>query len=117
MLPKLLPRQKAFEILMTGRGFSANDLASMGIVNTVVPGDRLMSEARTLAGDLCRAAPLSLAAIKEAVHTTEGLSFEECYRALRSRSWPAFMKMIDSEDSREGARAFVEKREPEWKGR
>jgi crotonobetainyl-CoA hydratase len=117
MLPKLLPRQKAFEILMTGREFSANDLASMGIVNTVVPGDRLMSEARTLAGDLCRAAPLSLAAIKEAVYTTEGLSFEECYRALRSRAWPAFMKMIDSEDSREGARAFVEKREPEWKGR
>jgi crotonobetainyl-CoA hydratase len=117
MLPKLLPRQKAFEILMTGRDFSADDLASLGIVNSVVPANAVMGAARSLAEDLCRAAPLSLAAIKEAVHMTEGLSFAECYRALRSRSWPAFMKMINSEDSREGARAFVEKREPEWKGR
>lgn len=117
MLPKLLPRQKAFEILMTGRQFSAHELASLGIVNTVVPADRLMIEARSLARDLCRAAPLSLAAVKEAVHLTEGLSFEECYRALRSRSWPAFMKMLESSDAQEGAKAFVEKRPPEWKGR
>jgi len=117
MLPKLLPRQKAFEILMTGRQFNAHELASLGIVNTVVPADRLMDEARSLAGDLCRAAPLSLAAVKEAVHLTEGLSFEECYRALRSRSWPAFMKMLESSDAQEGAKAFVEKRPPEWKGR
>ena len=117
MLPKLLPRQKAFEILMTGRQFSAHELASLGIVNTVVPADRLMIEARSLARDLCRAAPLSLAAVKEAVHLTEGLSFEECYRALRSRSWPAFMKMLESSDAQEGAKAFVEKRPPEWEGR
>ena len=117
MLPKLLPRQKAFEILMTGRQFNAHELASLGIVNTVVPADRLMDEARSLAGDLCRAAPLSLAAVKEAVHLTEGLSFEECYRALRSRSWPAFMKMLESSDAQEGAKAFVEKRPPEWEGR
>jgi crotonobetainyl-CoA hydratase len=117
MLPKLLPRQKAFEILMTGRRFGAHELASLGLVNEVVPGDLLMERARALAGDLLRAAPLSLAAIKEAVHLTENLSFEQSYAALRSRSWPAFMKMLESSDSKEGARAFVEKREPEWEGR
>lgn len=116
MLPKLLPRQKAFEILMTGRRQSARDLAALGLINEVVPADRLMERARALAQDLCQAAPLSLAAIKEAVHLTETLSFEECYAALRARAWPAFMKMLESSDAQEGARAFVEKREPVWKG-
>lgn len=116
MLTKLLPRQKAFEILMTGRQYSAHELASFGLINEVVPADHLMEQARSFAKDLLRAAPLSLAAIKEAVHKTENLSFEESCTALRSRSWPAFMKMLTSNDAREGAKAFMEKRQPEWRG-
>jgi len=117
MLSKLLPRQKALEILMTGRQFSAHDLASLGLINEVVPANQLMERARAFARELLRAAPLSLAAIKEAVHLSENLTFEESCAALRSKTWPAFMKMLESSDAQEGARAFVEKREPDWKGR
>jgi crotonobetainyl-CoA hydratase len=116
LLPKLLPRQKAFEILMSGRQFSANELASFGLVNEVVPMDQLMERCQAFARNLLLAAPLTLAAIKESVHQTENLSFKESCAALRSKNWPAFMKMLESEDSKEGASAFVEKRKPNWKG-
>jgi crotonobetainyl-CoA hydratase len=117
MLAKQLPRQKAFEILMTGRQFSAHALADLGLVNEVVPAAQLMERARSLAEELLQAAPLSLAAIMEAVQFTEDLAFEQSLKALRSKSWPAFMKMLESSDAREGARAFVEKRDPVWEDR
>ena len=114
---KLLPRQKAFEILMTGRQFSAQELASFGLINDVVPVDQLMDKARALADELLLAAPLTLAAIKEAVNLSENLTFEDSLAALRSKAWPVFMKMLNSDDAKEGAKAFVEKRDPDWKGR
>ena len=117
MLSKLLPRQKAFEILMTGRQFSAQELASFGLINDVVPVDQLMDKARALADELLLAAPLTLAAIKEAVNLSENLTFEDSLAALRSKAWPVFMKMLNSDDAKEGAKAFVEKRDPDWKGR
>jgi len=77
MLPKLLPRQKANEILMTGKRISADELHRAGIINEVVPKEQLMDKARELASDVLKASPLSLAVIKEAIQKTEKLSFAE----------------------------------------
>jgi crotonobetainyl-CoA hydratase len=117
MLPKLLPRQKANEILMTGRRISADELHRAGIINEVVPKEQLMDKVRELASDVLKASPLSLAARKEAIQKTEKLSFAESYAALRSRTWPLFLRMLESDDAREGAKAFLEGRAPVWKGR
>jgi crotonobetainyl-CoA hydratase len=116
MLSKLLPRQKAFEILMTGRRFSAQELAELSLINEVVPADQLMDKARALANELLLAAPLTLAAIKEVVNLSEKLTFEECLTELRSKTGTAFAKMLTSSDVQEGAKAFWEKRDPDWKG-
>ena len=75
-----------------------------------------MARSRTFAQELLCAAPLSLEAVKETLNMTQDLSFEEGCAALRSKTWPAFMRMLASEDSKEGAKAFVEKRKPNWKG-
>jgi len=117
MLPKLLPRTKAMEILMAGRRQSAADLERYGLINEVVPADQLMDKARALAAELLKAAPLSLAAVKEAVLMTEKLTFSESYAALRTKTWPAFMQMLASSDAQEGAKAFVERRDPDWTGK
>lgn len=116
MLPKLLTRQRAMEVLMTGRRFSAQCMAEWGLVNQVVPQAELMTTARALADTLLKAAPLSLAAIKEVVNSTETSTFAECYGRLRKDTWPAFKTMLESDDSMEGAKAFGEGREPHWVG-
>jgi len=114
MLPKLLTRQRAMEVLMTRRRFSAQQMANWGLVNQVVPRSELMTAARNLAERLLKSAPLSLAAIKETVNETETTTFSDCYQRLRSNTWPAFKAMLESEDAVEGARAFGDRRTPRW---
>jgi crotonobetainyl-CoA hydratase len=116
-LPARLPRPIAVEYLLTGRRFTAAEAARWGLVNRVVPAAELMPAARELAGAICAAAPLAVAATLEILRQTEGSSVRDGYAVLRSGALPTYRAMLDSEDAQEGARAFAERRKPRWRGR
>jgi crotonobetainyl-CoA hydratase len=116
-LPARVPRAIALEYLLTGRRFAAAEAARWGLVNRVVPGAQVMAAARELASAICAAAPLAVAAVLEIARETEGTDVRAGYRILAGNGLPAYRAMLDSDDAREGARAFAERRKPVWRGR
>jgi len=116
-LPRRIPHHIAMELLLTGRRMEAREAAHYGLVNAVVPADRLMDEARSMARIIVDGAPLSVRSIKEVVRGLEGLSVEEAFAAVKDGRFSTYEAMLVSEDHEEGPRAFAEKRKPVWKGR
>ncbi len=116
-LPARLPRPVAAELLLTGRRLTAAEAARWGLVNRVVPAAGLMAAARELAGAICAAAPLAVAAVLEILRETEGTGVRAGYAIQRGGDLPAYRAMLGSADAVEGARAFTERRPPVWQGR
>jgi len=116
-LASRLPRPIAVEWLLTGRRVSAAEAARWGLVNRVVPAAGLMPTALELAHAIAAAAPLSVAAALEIMRETEGTAVTEGYQIMRGDGLPAYWRMLDSDDAREGVRAFAERRPPRWTGR
>jgi crotonobetainyl-CoA hydratase len=116
-LPARVPRAIAVELLLTGRRLTAAEAARWGLVNRVVPAAGLMAAARELAGAVCAAAPLAVAAVLEVLRETEGSGVRAGYAIQGGGRMPAYRAMLASADAAEGARAFSERRRPVWRGR
>ena len=112
-LPVQLPFAKAMELLLTGDLISAAEAQSIGFLNYVVPADQVMAKAMEIAEKIAANGPLAVKAIRKSVRACLGKPEQEALRIESEISGPVFQ----TEDAREGPRAFMEKREPQYKGR
>jgi enoyl-CoA hydratase/carnithine racemase len=101
------------DLALTGRSMDAAEAKSVGVVNRIVPAETLMDEALALAGQIASFSPLALRLGIEAMQTSTDMGFDEAMDYLNAMRTIFF----SSEDLNEGARAFLEKRKPVWRGR
>jgi crotonobetainyl-CoA hydratase len=114
-LRRRIPYHVAVEFLMTGRWMDAAEAKHWGLANHVVPKGEALAKAREIARQLVAGPPLLFPAIKQLMRLTETVPEHEAF-AVHDALY-AVQKVIQSEDLKEGAQAFTEKRTPRWQGR
>ena len=112
-LPRLVGKARAMELILTGAQISASEAERIGLVNRVVPAAALLTEAKKLAGELARQAPIAVRYIIDAINHGLEMPFVEGCRFEAT----LFGLVASTEDMREGTRSFLEKRKPEFTGK
>jgi 2-(1,2-epoxy-1,2-dihydrophenyl)acetyl-CoA isomerase len=113
LLPRLIGLARARELALTGRLFNADEALKMGMISSVVPAGDLEDTVNEMAQSLAPGAPLAQAIIKRAFDRSSSMTFEQAL----SFEEQAQAVLLGSDDLVEGAAAFVEKRDPEFRGR
>jgi crotonobetainyl-CoA hydratase len=114
-LRRRIPYHIAVEFLLTGRWMEAAEAKHWGLANQVVPKGQGLTKAREIARQLADGPPLLFPAIKQLLRHTEMVGEHEAFELHDSLD--AVQRVIRSEDLKEGAAAFSEKRKPRWTGR
>ena len=112
-LTRALGKHKAMEVILTGRNLPAREAEAHGLITRLVPREQTLPAALELAATIAGMPPLAVMAAKESIARAFELSLEAGLEFERRN----FFLLFASEDQKEGMRAFVEKRSPEWKGR
>ncbi|MEE8413652.1 MAG: enoyl-CoA hydratase-related protein, partial [Dehalococcoidales bacterium] len=112
-LPRLIGIDKACQLILTGDMVDAREAERIGLVTMVVPHKELENTTRELAEKLAKSAPLAVQKAKRAIYDSLSMDLETSLKYTNSLQ----KDLMASEDHKEGARAFVEKREPVFKGK
>jgi enoyl-CoA hydratase len=112
-LPRTMPRNLAMELALTGDPIDAERAHALGLVNRLTEPGKALEAALELAETIAANGPLALAATKQVMVESADWSDAEFF----ARQRPIIDPVFNSEDAREGATAFAERRDPEWKGR
>lgn len=112
LLPRMVGASVAAELILTGRFIHAERARELGLVSTVVPDDQLDAEAQGLVDDLLRTTPLGLRLSKECLNASLDMGSIESVVAMEDRNQ---VLCAQSEDFKEGIKAFLQKRAPSFK--
>jgi len=104
---------QAMEVILTGEPLSAARAYELGLVNRLVPVDRVVEEALGLAEKIASNAPLAV----QASRALAARAFSADEATLWTEGFEAFQKIMQTEDAKEGPLAFIQKRAPSWKAR
>ena len=111
-LTKAAGSKKAMEMILTGKNITAKEALQWGLINRVVPAEHLEKEAMSLAREIAEKPPVAVRLAKQAVLKAQELPLEHGLNFEQN----AFFLLFSSKDQKEGMRAFLEKRKPDFRG-
>jgi len=115
IMPQLIGRMKAFELILTGDRITGEEAAKIGLINRAVPADKLMDAVNELVAKLKDKSPIVLRITKKALKTAIDIAATK--KAIEEVTRIYVDELMKTEDAVEGLKAFLEKRKPVWKNR